>query len=129
MVSEDKEKREKEETLPPEKIFDAMMRRWSILILKDLFMGAKNFGDFLEMNPRISGKVLSDQLKNLEKCGYIDKVIVSTTPMRAEYRLTERGRGLNRVIYELMVFARTYIPLECEYEHLKEENLKKYFNA
>lgn len=49
--------------------------------------------------------------------------------MRAEYRLTEMGRRSNRVIYEMMVFARNYIVSECEYEYLKEENLeKKYFD-
>lgn len=81
------------------------------------------------MNSRISGKVLSDQLKNLEKCGYIEKVVVSKTPLKAEYRLTEQGRGLNRVLYELLVFARTYIVPESEHEFLKEENLKKYFGV
>ena len=57
----------------PEQVFDSLMRRWSLFILKDLFLGAKRFNDFLEMNPRISGKVLSDRLKNLRKHGFINK--------------------------------------------------------
>ncbi|WP_406656377.1 helix-turn-helix domain-containing protein [Methanolobus sp. ZRKC2] len=122
MISEEKE------DILPEKKFDALMRRCSILILKDMFMGEKKSNDFLEMNPRISGKVLSDQLKNLEKCGYIEKIVVSTTPLKAEYHLTEQGRGLNRVLYELMVFTKTYIVSEEEYEILNENNLKKCFD-
>ncbi len=78
---------------------------------------------------RISGKVLSDQLKNLERCGYIEKVVVCKTPLKAEYQLTEQGRGLNRALYELMVFTRNYIVSEDEHEFLKEENLKKYFGV
>ncbi len=70
-------------------------------------IGAKRFDDSLEMNPKISGKVLSDQLKNLGEYGFIEKVVVSTTPLRAEYRLTEQGRGLNRFLYELLVFTGT----------------------
>ena len=66
---------------------------------------------------------------SLEKYGFIEKVVVSTTPLRAEYRLTEQGRGLNRFLYELLVFARTYIVPESECEHFKEENLKKYFGV
>ena len=126
MVTKEKEKKEK---ASPEEIFDALMRKWSLLVLKDMFMGAKHFKDFLEMNPRISGKVLCDQLKNLEKYGFIEKVVVSTTPLKAEYRLTEQGRGLNRVLYELMVFARDYIAPGIEHEFFKEENLKKYFGV
>ena len=116
----------KKDKYPPEKIFDALMRRWSILILKDIFMGAKTFNDFLKMNDRISGKVLSDQLKHLEKYGFIKKVVVSTTPLKAEYQLTKLGKALNRVLYEMCVYARDNLVTGEEYEHFKEENLKKY---
>lgn len=111
-----------------EQMFDALMRRWSILILKDMFMGAKRFNDFLKMNPRISGKVLSDQLRNLEKHGYIEKVVISTTPLIAEYHLTELGRGLNRFLYEMLVFARTWVISEEEYPDIKEERLREIFD-
>ena len=77
--------------IDPDKMFDAIMRKWSIIILKDMFLGAKRFNDFREMNPKISGKVLSDQLKNLEKYGFIKKVVVSTTPIKCEYHLTDMG--------------------------------------
>ena len=115
--------------IDPDKMFDAIMRKWSIIILKDMFLGAKRFNDFREMNPKISGKVLSDQLKNLEKYGFIEKVVVSTTPIKCEYHLTDMGRGLNRFLYELMVFVRTYVISESECEQIKEENLKKCFGV
>jgi DNA-binding HxlR family transcriptional regulator len=118
-------KNENNEILSREIIIDTLMRKWSILILKDMFLGAVKFSDFLERNPRISGKVLSDQLKNLEKCGFIEKVIVTTTPLKAEYRLTEQGRALNRVIYELLIFARKFTP-EDEYK-ISDEMLREYF--
>ncbi len=118
-------KNENNEILSREIIIDTLMRKWSILILKDMFLGAVKFSDFLEKNPRISGKVLSDQLKNLEKCGFIEKVIVTTTPLKAEYRLTEQGRALNRVIYELLIFARKFTP-EDEYK-ISDEMLREYF--
>ena len=120
-------KKEEKGAVPRDVIFDTLMRRWSIYILKDMFVGARTFSDFLEMNPRISGKVLSDQLKNLEKCGFIEKVIITTTPLKAEYRLTEQGRALNKVIYEFMIYSRKYFP-ESEYK-IKEEQLKKYFDS
>ena len=120
-------KKEKKESFTPEEMLEAIMRKWAILILKDIFIGAKTFNDFLKMNDRISGKVLSDQLKHLEKYGYIKKVVVSTTPLKAEYQLTKLGKALNRVLYEMCVYARDNLDTEKEYEHFKEENLKKCF--
>ena len=120
-------KKEKKESFTPEEMLEAIMRKWAILILKDIFIGAKTFNDFLKMNDRISGKVLSDQLKHLEKYGYIKKVVVSTTPLKAEYQLTRLGKALNRVLYEMCVYARDNLVKGEEYEHFKEENLKKYF--
>lgn len=120
-------KKERKNSFTPEEMLEAIMRKWAIFILKDIFIGAKTFNDFLKMNDRISGKVLSDQLKHLEKYGYIKKVVVSTTPLKAEYQLTKLGRALNRVLYEMCVYARDNLDTEIEYEHFKEENLKKYF--
>ena len=111
----------------PGKNLELLMRRWTIFILKDMFLGAKRFNDFLKMNPLISGKVLSDQLKNLESYGFIEKVIVSKTPLRAEYILTKKGRGLNKMLYELMAFAGDHLDVDPDCELWKGNNLKKTF--
>lgn len=110
-----------------EQQYEELSRKWAFAIIKDIFLGAKRFNDFLEMNPHLSGKVLSDQLKRLEKNGYIEKIVVSTTPLRAEYELTERGYDLNKVLYEMMVYAKKYWLTEAECEHFKDKNLKKIF--
>ena len=113
----------------PEKNLELLMRRWTIFILKDMFLGAKRFNDFLKMNPHISGKVLSDQLKNLEKYGFIEKIIVSKTPLRAEYVLTEKGRGLNKMLYELMAFAGNHLNIDPDCDLWKDDNMKKCFGV
>ena len=113
----------------PEKNLELLMRRWTIFILKDMFLGAKRFNDFLKMNPNISGKVLSDQLKNLEKYEYIEKVIVSKTPLRAEYVLTEKGQGMNKMLYELMAFAGKHLDIDPDCDLWKDDNLKKCFGV
>jgi DNA-binding HxlR family transcriptional regulator len=100
--------------------FEELMRKWSIIIIKDIFLGCKRFNDFLKMNQNISSKVLSDQLKRLEKYGYIEKKVVSTTPLKAEYYLTKKGQSLNKIIYEMILFARKY--------WISEEDCKKYEN-
>ena len=107
--------------------FEELMRKWTIIIIKDMFIGAKRFNDFLEMNSHISGKVLSDQLKRLESNGYIEKRVVSTTPLRAEYHLTQKGRDLNKILYEMVIYGYNYWYKDVDCEPLKKENLKKTF--
>jgi DNA-binding HxlR family transcriptional regulator len=68
-------------------------------------MGKKKYGDFLEANPKLSGKVLSERLRDLEQEGIIRKKIVSKTPLKAVYELTEKGKDLGRVLYELVMFS------------------------
>lgn len=82
-----------------------LSKKWAVFLLKDMFLGCARFNDFLEVHPDLSNRVLSDQLKGLEKHGYIEKVIVSKSPLRAEYRLTELGRSLNKMLYEKAVWA------------------------
>lgn len=114
----------------PKLTMDAYMelsKKWSIFLLKDMFLGCRRFGDFLEVHPELSNRVLSDQLKGLEKYGFIEKKIVSMSPIRAEYELTELGRGLNKMLYEKVMFAVKYGLIERNDPYFKGKNIEKAF--
>ncbi len=81
------------------------------------------------MNPRISGKVLSEHLKRLEEGGYIEKIVVSKTPLRAEYRLTRKRKDLNRILYEIVSYGYKYLYYDLECIPLRKGNLKETFGA
>ncbi|MFZ2456040.1 MAG: helix-turn-helix domain-containing protein [Candidatus Altiarchaeia archaeon] len=103
-------------------------KKWSIEIVKDIFYGVRSFSGFLEANPDLSGKVLSQRLKELEKDGIITKDIASKSPLKIEYNLAEKGMKLNKVIYELAVFAMQTCPDELpkkECTRTSMENLKR----
>jgi DNA-binding HxlR family transcriptional regulator len=85
--------------------YNELSRKWAISIIKSMFLGCKRFSDFLEVHDGLSNRVLSDQLKRLEHHGFIRKEIVSTTPVKIEYCLTEIGRDLNKMLYEKCMFA------------------------
>lgn len=87
-------------------------KKWSIELIKDMFFGMSHFNEFLQANPDLSAKVLSQRLKELEKNGIVEKKVISVTPLSIEYRLTDKGKALNKVIYELANFAMT--ACECE---------------
>ena len=90
---------------PIETAFERIGKKWAINILRDLFLGKKRFREFLEANPELSGKVLSERLRELEKDNLIKKKIVSKTPLKAEYELTARGKNLDKVMYEIIMFS------------------------
>lgn len=90
---------------PVDKTLNLINKKWSIQIIRDLFFGKKHFKEFKEDNPKLSNKVLSNCLKELEENGLIEKVVVNTTPVTTEYYLTEYGKSMNKVIYELAMFT------------------------
>lgn len=105
---------------PVSKALTFISKKWSIEIIKDMFFGKKRFKEFKEGKPNLSNKVLSDCLKNLENNGIIEKRILNSTPVTTEYHLTKLGKSLNRVIYELAIFALD----NCENKECAEENVR-----
>nr|WP_243687546.1 helix-turn-helix domain-containing protein [Methanobacterium formicicum] len=53
--------------------FSYLRKKWTIPIIKGLFCDCKNFKGFLELNPGLSSKVLSERLKELEENGVVEK--------------------------------------------------------
>ena len=90
---------------PLEISVDMIGGKWTLQILRDLFMGRNRFSDFLEFNPGLSGKVLSTRLKELQKNGLVEKKVVSITPLRVEYELSGKGYALGDVLYQIALFS------------------------
>jgi DNA-binding HxlR family transcriptional regulator len=67
--------------------------RWSILIIRDAFLGARRFQDFLERTGT-SRATLTDRLRSLVADGIFHRKRYCSAPLRYEYRLTEKGRDL-----------------------------------
>ena len=90
---------------PVDKTLNLINKKWSIQIIRDMFFGKKHFKEFKEDKPKLSNKVLSNCLKELEENGLIEKVVLNTTPITTEYHLTEYGKSMNRIVYELAMFT------------------------
>lgn len=114
---------------PVDRAVELLNKKWSVQIIRDLFFGKKHFNEFKEGKPDLSNKVLSSCLKDLEEKQIINKKIISTSPNSTEYSLTERGKSLNKVIYELAIFTLE----KCDYEEYKtietKNNIKTTFKA
>ena len=73
---------------------------WTLLIVREMFLGTRRFDDFLHLTG-MSSHLLAQRLKKLEAEGVIRRELYSERPPRYEYRLTEKGRDLWPVIIAL----------------------------
>lgn len=76
-----------------ESALNILNKRWTGLIIFQLLEGAQRFS-VLEGAIGISGRVLSERLKDLEKHGIVIRNVYNETPVRIEYALTEKGKAL-----------------------------------
>src|SRR5688572_19747745 len=75
--------------------------RWKAIILYYLTSGKKRFGEIAVRIPIISRKVLTQQLKELERDGLVVRKQFKEIPPRVEYSLTELGKSLAPVFKEM----------------------------
>ena len=75
--------------------------RWTLLILRDCFLGLRRFDD-IQHNLRLSPHLLSTRLTKLVDDGILERSVYQQRPRRDEYRLTEKGRDLYPVIAALL---------------------------
>lgn len=87
------------------KTIEILGKRWSLLILLELYIGKEKNKRFNELKKRLSGitpKILSLRLSELEEEGLIKKEIDnSKIPVKCEYSLTESGEDFIRIIEEI----------------------------
>ncbi|SHL73555.1 winged helix-turn-helix transcriptional regulator [Flavobacterium saccharophilum] len=80
--------------------------KWKILILYRLSLSPlKRYTELRKELGAISEKVLSNQLKDLENDGLVQRTVYPVVPPKVEYRLTENGKGIIPVIIALRNFG------------------------
>lgn len=78
--------------------------RWTMLILRNAFMGMRRFDDFQE-NLGVTRHVLSERLKRLVEHEIFVKVPYKDRQERYEYRLTEKGLELYPILLTMATWA------------------------
>ena len=105
---------------PVELSLDIISRKWVLQIICDMFFGKTRFSQFKEDRPELSNKALSRSLKFMEEEGLIDRVVDKSDRTNIEYFLTEKGKSLNKVVYDLVVFT-----LDNNSQYYDSETVKK----
>ena len=77
---------------------DLIGDRWTLLIVRDLFLGKRRFSEFLESDEGIKTNILTDRLKRLERARLVRRQRYQNHPPRYEYHLTDVGRDLSPML-------------------------------
>ncbi|MGB8179929.1 MAG: helix-turn-helix domain-containing protein [Acidimicrobiales bacterium] len=80
---------------------------WTMLIIRDTFMGVTRFEDF-QRRLGISRNILRDRLASLVDSGVLARVPYSEHPPRDDYKLTQKGRDLWPVVTALRQWGDQY---------------------
>jgi DNA-binding HxlR family transcriptional regulator len=78
--------------------------RWTMLLVRELFMGTRRF-DEIQAQTAMPSHLLSTRLKRLEEDGVIVREPNQDRPLRHEYRLTPKGKDLYAVILSLRAWG------------------------
>ena len=78
--------------------FQVIGGKWKALILWEISVQARRFGELKRLLPGISEKMLIQQLREMETDGIVHREVFHEVPPRVEYSLTETGASLNKAL-------------------------------
>ncbi|MGG2465931.1 winged helix-turn-helix transcriptional regulator [Streptomyces sp. RGM 3693] len=95
---------------------DVIGGKWKVLLLWALSQGPRRFGQLRRELPKISEKVLAQQLRELEADGIVHREVFDQIPPKVEYSFTELGASLNEALAPLGAWGRLHLAyLEATY--------------
>jgi DNA-binding HxlR family transcriptional regulator len=96
-------------------------RRWTGAILRALLTDVRRFNDLAAAVPGLSDRMLAERLRELESAGVLVRTVIPESPVRVEYSLTAKGRGLESVVRAVADWAEEWPPdSPCDDTHVEE---------
>lgn len=96
-------------TCPSRTSLARIANKWTAMIVSALGDGKLRFSDIRSTVDGISGKVLTDTLRDLERDGLVSRHVYAEVPPRVEYELTPLGRTLHTPLRALNRWAEQHI--------------------
>ncbi|WP_413302751.1 helix-turn-helix domain-containing protein [Bacillus sp. 1P10SD] len=105
----------KQPTICPkfEKAISLLSQRWTALVIYQLLLGPQRFNE-IQSSIGISGKVLSDRLKELEHQGVVKREVIPETPVIIEYSLTEKGLSMEPILRTIESWSQAWVKVELD---------------
>lgn len=77
---------------------DVLGDKWTLLVVRDLFLGRQHFKEFAASPEGIATNILSERLTRLVEVGIVERFPSPDQPGRDAYRLTPKGKTLAPVV-------------------------------
>ncbi|WP_031079458.1 winged helix-turn-helix transcriptional regulator [Streptomyces sp. NRRL S-118] len=90
-------------------IFSDLANKWALLIVEALGGSTLRFGELRDEVEGISHKMLTQNLRMLERNGLIERTVHPVVPPRVEYTLTEAGQALRVTIDGMCDWTHRYL--------------------
>jgi DNA-binding HxlR family transcriptional regulator len=83
--------------------------KWKCVILCHLTHGKKRTSELKRLMPNITQKMLTQQLRELEDDGVINRIVYNQVPPKVEYELSEYGQSLEHILSSLCTWGENHI--------------------
>ncbi len=95
---------------PVEAALDIIGGKWKSIILFRVIEGTKRFNELRKLLPKVTQRMLTNQLRELERDGLIERKVYPQVPPKVEYSISELGKTLEPVLRELKKWAEMQMP-------------------
>ena len=79
--------------------------KWSLIIIRDLFLGKKTFTEFMRSNEKIASNILTNRLEFLINHGLLEVTKLPNDNKTKIYYLTNKGIDMYPIMYEMMCWS------------------------
>lgn len=100
-----------------EATLDVIGGKWKGIILYHLLDNTMRFNEIKRIMPKITTKILTNQLRELERDGLIERKIYAQVPPKVEYSITELGQTLRPLLQLLNQWGNNHISAVLEKRH------------
>ena len=99
---------EKVYNTPMEVTLEVIGGKWKALLVYRLLNGALRFSELKRQVPGITEKMLTQQLRELERDAVLNRRVFAEVPPRVEYCVSEHGRSLQPVLAAMCQWGRQH---------------------
>ncbi|WP_411334751.1 winged helix-turn-helix transcriptional regulator [Metabacillus indicus] len=100
---------EKKYNIPVEATLEIIGGKWKCVILCHLTHGKRRTNELKKLMPNITQKMLTQQLRELEDDGVINRIVHPEVPPKVEYELSEYGWSLQSILDSLCAWGENHI--------------------
>ena len=91
-------------------MLDLLGDRWTLLVMRDLFLGRSRYKEFAQAPEGIPTNILAERLDRLVEAGCVKREPLEPGGKRMGYRLTPMGRSLRPIIESMRDWGLTWLP-------------------